>query len=219
MRGDTPIRIVDECSITWDWAITQAAKIGRYMCRDFPGVEASDIESEVLTKTAEQVTKYPGRWEVASEALRIHMMQQFGREYGTKELRDTRYFNPAWSYSPKEVRALLECVYVEDMWLVPVQKDREQVVLEESGLTVPLMDIKAAIEKLPPSEKSHIERRYRDGDTTVNSTGDKGKTLSRAVDSITDSLNQQREMRSRSPHEGTGSRRAMTNENARSLTE
>lgn len=195
-----------------------SARLGRETARDFPGIEASDIEHEIMVTGAEQIIKYPGRWELASEPLRATMLRQFGRAYAADEIRESRIYDAKWTYMPAEVVALLDAAFDEEIRNIAPQKDQSLWSLEGENLAIPLMDIDNALTKLTDKQKTVVLKRHVYHETLDGAA--ERMLYSRAVDKICNYLNTAVHVRysNEGDHEGPGARKAQTNAEAFNLT-
>lgn len=171
--------------------------------RNYFGIDAEDIASNTL----EVVFKSPARFERHLEH-RGWLWSVFYAEsvkYCNKCVRDFMFYSDKHYYTPQEVRELLERAYRTDV------QDDEVIHINEA--TVSMIDLAVAFERLKFTEKDIIARKLRNGEKLVEADR---KAYYRATERLAGILNRGTEDKSKSrvTHEGPGSRKAISNEEA-----
>jgi hypothetical protein len=196
-------------NLTTDEVMELAAKVGKRVAREYPGIEADDIASEALRQLVDKAESL----NCDDEPYIYKVLYNDGVRYAAKERYDYMISTSKYVYQPKEVRALLEEAYwVPSMWDVPSAKD-DWMTATVSGATVgvSLIDIQEAWKNLKPDHADTLLRKFRD-DLEVADR----KSVTRAVDALTRFMN----YRANRPtdHEGPGAREAMSNAAAQFVT-
>lgn len=196
----------------WALILRKAAFVGRKVAWEYPGIEASDIEQEILLHVAENKSTF------AKANYSVTALEKifFGvaRKYAATERYAFIHASATWIYTPKEIRALFENAYFDkDMWQRTPQKD-EGATITAASVVVSLWDLDNAFDTLSAADQAVIIKRYDRGEELDSS---EKMRLSRAVDAVTRRVNNQK-VKPADPHEGPGSRTAMSNASALAAT-
>lgn len=182
----------------------------------WPGIDRDDIEQEMMLALVE-------RWHNLSKhedarKVSLGLAKKAGTQYCAGERHYYQMQTAEWIYTPSEVRALLAEFYTADAWEdAPRKPEGSNQTLWGDGVSVPLMDVRDAIESLPEQAQAAILDAYSGG--VSPSTSAEKMRLSRAVDAITAILNRQVSRRfDHADHDGPGSRHAVPNGQARAMT-
>lgn len=182
----------------------------------WPGIDKDDIRQEMWIKVCQN-------WEAVSrhedaEKIALGLAKKAGQGYCSNE----RYFYQAqtaeWIYTPAEVRHILAQYYFDnDAWTAaPTKPQAGRQTVEADGLSIALIDVKIAIERLSEAHQAILIRAFHGAESL--SAGDR-KRLQRAVDNVVKFLNRQVSQRfDHSDHDGPGSRKAISNSQARFIT-
>lgn len=192
-----------------------AKSVARGVARDFPGVEHDDIAQEIILKVLEAPRSFQG---VDESGLR-RVLRKIGTMYAAEERYAYTINSAQYVYTPSEVRGLLEVFFLDRSELNPPTKELPVVRVEAGGIVVALWDMDFAWSRIDDDERDVLARRYRDGETPANSSGER-KRIDRAIESMTRWLNiKVNTPVDRLTHVGPGSRTAQTNAAAQSITE
>ncbi|MEV0823878.1 hypothetical protein [Nonomuraea rubra] len=208
--------------------IDTASRVGKFVARDWPMIDADDITQEVLTGAC----KRPERYNAMDEAALFAVFRADAHAYCMRERADYTTRTARYLYTPAEVRSLLAVLYEtsEADWSKPPAKDSYAVVLETGSIVVSVWDLKEALAQLPTHYRAIIARKHeatgltREQREALKSAGwepltaAERKAYQRAVDRLTERLNK-RINRPRGVHENApGARRAMKNAHAYAVT-
>jgi DNA-directed RNA polymerase specialized sigma24 family protein len=162
----------------------KGAQVARKIAREYPGIEASDIEQEIyvhMLANKKDLTAEPrtdAYWEV--------VMHRSGSAYAAKERYSYIHYSSEWIYTPTEIRALFqEAFFSGQMWDNMPLKD-EGVTITAKNAVVSLWDLAAAFDTLSPEDRYVIDARYNQG-LTLDET--ERKRLERAIDKVTRKVN------------------------------
>lgn len=189
--------LTHEEAVEWSGVVE---KIGKFVARDFPGIEWEDLTQDIWVHLLEREQKGPLPSPDADGVMRAlkREAERIAWRRRKEDLRSTSQYD----YRPSDVRRILETSFNYMDWpRGPVPDDAKS----DDGLAAfdIRSDISAGLDRLSQSHRNAILGRYRDGNM---STGDaQKKMLYRAVDALTDILNTYR---------GRLNRRAVSNARA-----
>ncbi|MEU9871129.1 hypothetical protein AB0C87_25195 [Actinomadura sp. NPDC048021] len=186
-----------------------AAQAGRKIAREYPGIEAEDIAFEALTRLYESAERLRG----ATKDYLYGVLESEGLKYAAKERYDYILFSSQYVYTPREIKAILEHAYYDPTARdVPTRKDDWlSAEIGPGTVGISLVDIDIAMEKIKPSYRSILERRFLHGEDVHR------ETVARAVESLTQVVNRLVNRKGFS-NDGPGSRTALSNGKAQYVT-
>ncbi|MGW3992190.1 hypothetical protein ACWEF6_01760 [Amycolatopsis sp. NPDC004772] len=187
---------------TIDDLIPEVEKAARSATRSWTGaLDAEDIVNDVWVKIYEAPKTLPALLSYEADQ-RGKVLRAIARQCAGSEMSDRELFSANVSYSTDDVRRILAKGGAGDT----------------PGTTTHIewVDVQAALTAISPWYAEVIFAHYVAGDY-VEPPGDKGTTLTRARDALAAAMNAGRKA-AQANHEGPGSRRAMSNASARSLT-
>lgn len=180
MHSDTQTRL------DWNRVIAKGAYVARNISREYPGIEASDIEQEIFLYIAENrnsIERTTEHLEAGLEAI----MYRAGKAYAAAERIAYIYSSCEWLYTPKETRGLLsEAFFDPALWENMPCKD-DGVKISAKGVVISLWDIRSALESLEAEDQELVRRRYQLG-LAFEDEAEK-RRLYRAIDKITQRMN------------------------------
>lgn len=196
-------------SVTTEEVTELATRIGRKVASEYPGVEATDISAEALTRLLEN----PVRLDDPPAGYIYRVLDRYARAYAAKVRYDRVISTSQYVYTPKEIRALLAEVYYDPAaWDVPTAKDDWLCAeITKGTVGISLIDLQVALDRIKPEYRKTIEDRFARGDESLHS-----QKVSRAVDALTRAVN--RIVGKNGNLNGQG-RRAMSNEKAIAVTQ
>jgi hypothetical protein len=195
-----------------DKVLEKAKRIGWQISKNYPGVEAEDITGEIL----EHLVSVAGRLTSTEDDYLDRVMRRAGASYAAKERYEYIVRTSQYVYTPREVRALLrDAYYIPEMWKVPTAKD-EHLSAAVSGDTVivSLLDVEIALTKVTARQREVIHRAFYFRNELSDA---ERKQLQRAIDAVTKQLNLH--INRDDDSDVPGSRKVITNANARYVTE
>lgn len=172
----------------------------------------------------------PTRYKSIRGSLFMVILKRSGVRYCAEESARYLAFSEQYIYSSEEVKDLLDLYYRPESWpnglSQPVITEDESLVefqerLEEwnnaTKLVIDMMDIEYAIEKVSEAQRRVIVKRYRDKEKLANKY--ELNKHAEAIKYLTSHINQR--MINRvvgNGHEGPGSRKAVSNAHALTIT-
>lgn len=193
-------------------------RLSRKIARDFPVLEAQDVAQEmrlVIARDADDIAAEP---EADWPKIVTYRAARIGNTYAMTERQYFQHNTAEWVYTPAEVREILsEHMFHGDSYLdAPKRPEGSNQTLTGDGMSIPLMDARTAFDGLSERDQSLILRRYSVGES-LDSAARKG--VERAVDRMTARMNGDVSERfDHSKHDGPGSRTAISNAQARAVT-
>jgi hypothetical protein len=199
-----------------------AAAVGKKFSRTYAVADAEDIASEVMTKVLEKYKIINDKLDKASDHGRteyevLHaLLSQRAFEYCEKASYEYMINSAQVVYTPKEVRALLkEYYYNPEAYETPGKDECFGVGVEANSVWVNLLDLKEALSKVKPRIHDVILAAF--GPEDLGLPEPDHRRVGEAIDKVTEQLNKGLNQ-GRASNEGPGSRRAMTNSAAQSIT-
>ncbi|MFC9974326.1 hypothetical protein ACFVH6_25825 [Spirillospora sp. NPDC127200] len=170
-------------NVSTDQAMEMAAKVGRRIARDYPGVEADDIASAALLALAERVDILPADH---GAGYVYKLLEKAGRTHAAQERYERVIGTSQYIYTPQEVRALLqEAYYDPSAWDTPSRKDDWlSAEISEGTVGISLMDIKSAMDRISPQQREVLNARFGRGEEISERY-----KVARAIDALTRCLN------------------------------
>ena len=195
---------------TTDELIQMADQVARKVAQEYPGIEAEDIASEALTRLYESAERLCH----ANKDHLYKVLEGEGVSYAAKERYDYILFSSQYVYTPREIKAILKHVYYDESARdVPTQRDDWLSADIGPGVVgISIFDVDEAMDRIKPEHRKLLERRYRDGEDIKDR-----KAVARAIDHLTRAINR-RMYRKGYSEEGPGSRKAVSNREARHVT-
>ncbi len=171
-------------SIDWPKFQKIAESVAKKVAAEYPGIEAEDIRQEILVFVVEKKSTYE-EYDYPDGQLRINF-RKIATSYAGRERYRYIYHSAEYVYTSPEVRALFESAFFQpEMWEKPPVKD-DGISITSGGVVVALWDLDRAYNALAPLDAEVIEKRYSRGDPLTSA---EQMRLSRAIDKITRSLN------------------------------
>jgi hypothetical protein len=194
--------------------IPRAERIAKEIAREWPGIEADDIQQEILLHVLEPENNFESN-EYDEQTLTA-VLRTIGTRYANGERYAYTFNSAQYVYTPAEVRALLEEAFFDPAcWEDAPRKEVDhRLNVAGGGVSVALMDLREAFYKLGPSIQDTIRKRYA---TAEELSATERMRITRGVEAMTRSLNRFVADRG-SDHDGPGSRSAMSNAKAQAVT-
>lgn len=183
--------------------IPLAKRVAENVSREWPGIEADDIEQEILVHVLDN------RESLAKQAYDERTLEATLRRVANRYAGRERYaytFNSAqYVYTPAEVRALFEEAFFDPAaWEgAPTKETDHRLDVASGGVVVALWDLKAAYATLPGAQQAAIRKRYA---TPDGLTETEFKRITRGIEAACRYLNRRTVERQNADHDGPGSR-------------
>ena len=172
--------------LDWSRLMRKGAHVARKVAREYPGVEASDIEQEIYLHCAEKkATILKANY---NDTQLEGIMLRVARSYAGRERYAFIHYSSEWVYTPKEVRALFDEAFFDPiLWETMPAKD-DGLTLTAKGIVVSLWDISQAFDLLEVEDQLVITKKHNDRECTPL-TGAEQKRYERAIDKVTQRIN------------------------------
>jgi hypothetical protein len=203
-------------TFTWDETRATARSLSHKIARDYPGIEADDIEQAILTRVTEQESMFK-RMNYPPDSLR-KILHRFGVKYANDERLSALNLSDQYHYTIGEVRALCgEALFDRDAFIAKVEQDAEYAANFDE-IAARTVDLQTAFAALRPEQRALISKRWVENEIL---TPNERKALSRTMDRLVQEINRGISKRSgksaREWHDGPGARKATSNAAARAL--
>jgi DNA-directed RNA polymerase specialized sigma24 family protein len=171
-------------ALDWNRFNTLAASVARRIADEYPGIDADDIQQEILLKALEnkdtlEKADYP-------EGQIRKNFRQWGIGYAGRERYAFIYHSAEYIYTNAEVRQLFEKAFFRpELWEAVPSKD-DGISVTAGGVVVALWDLNNAYDALSADDATVIAKRYEQ-ESTLSSA--EAMRLSRAIDKVTRALN------------------------------
>jgi hypothetical protein len=185
--------------------------------------EPADIAQAIMLDMVEN----PARYEHIGGKLFTEALKKAGYRHCQNEASRLLEFDDEYNYSAQELAGLLGRYYEPaswpNGWSQPSWDDYDDVEAfrtdlelwsEKTAIVIDLFDVQAAVEKLRPTHRKVIEKRYRDKERL---SGYEAKVHSHALRLLTYYVNENANRQYRNvpwDYEGPGARRVMSNAGA-----
>lgn len=199
-----------------DWTLIRsiAKDAGRKVARNYPGIDADDIEQTIYAKVLERKATFI-RMNYTTPAL-FSIFTKYGTEYANNERLSALNFSDQYHYTVKEIRTLCgEALFDREAFMARIEAQDERITADPEETLARVIDLQNAYEKASDSDKDVLHRRFVLGESPKNSG--ESMALSRAIDRLALSINIGRSLR-RQAHDGPGSRKAIRNTTAQAIT-
>lgn len=187
------------------------AKAAKAVALDWPGViEADDIQQELWVRVLES-EKTLNAITNAEPALRMDLLKRMGVQVASKYANDYEVFTGNIFYSSAHVRRVLEAGL-----LTATRRD----LAEMDETLTEFLDLHESFDVLKRINQEQAQAIWADfvEDNFDKSSPSARKKLSRAVNHLTDLMNQAYKRRMASYEDGPGSREVMSNARARAIS-
>lgn len=171
-------------AIDWNRYNDIAASVAKRIADEYPGIDADDIQQEILVKALENQSTFE-KADYHEGQIRKNF-RQWGIAYAGKERYAFIFHSAQYVYTNAEVRQLFEKAFFRpELWQgVPVKDDG--INITAGGVVVALWDLNNAFDALPVADQVVISKRYEMEESLSTA---EAMRLSRAVDKVTRSLN------------------------------
>ena len=180
-------------------------KTAKFVARDFPEVDWEDLFQDVMLEVlSNDKIVSPEDDHISTGLYRI------ATEHAWEYRKQALYISPQYSYRTSDIRKILETAFNPSAWDSSFLPDDARSMSQDDRLVIN-SDIKRGMNYLPPDYVEALFKRYALKESTTKGSAAE-KVLQRATERLTDVLNF---YVFDNHHEGPGSRRAITNANAR----
>lgn len=199
--------------------LVEIDKSAKRIARDWPGIDAEDIAQEMVLKVCEN-------WDASLKdqdgptrrRMALGLAELRGKQYAAGERYEYQQSTSEWIYTPQEVRGLLAEYFLIDGWEDAPRRPNRTETVAADGVSVALMDIRKAYEAAPERDQTLIMRAYQSHESLPDTDY---RALRRAVDRLAQALNRkvtEAQAFAAAVHDGPGSRKAVSNAHARTIT-
>ncbi|MFC9231060.1 hypothetical protein ACFTZI_19215 [Streptomyces decoyicus] len=170
--------------IDWTKFTKIAEGVARRVADEYPGIDAEDIQQEILLHVVEKQAVYVGA-NYPDGQLRKNF-RKIAISYAGRERYTYIYHSAEYVYTSSEVRQLFEKAFFQpELWETAPTKE-DGVSVSAGGVVVALWDIDRAYSTLPVLDAQVIAKRYEHGEALSSA---ETMRLSRAIDKIVRTLN------------------------------
>lgn len=170
--------------IDWTKYTKLAEGVARRVADEYPGIDAEDIQQEILLHVTEKRSTYENT-DYPDGQLRKNF-RKIAVSYAGRERYAFIYHSAEYIYTSPEIRQLFEKAFFQpELWEKAPTMD-DGVSVAAGGIVVALWDLDRAYSALPALDASVIAKRYERGDALSSA---ETMRLSRAIDKITRTLN------------------------------
>ncbi|MCB5179533.1 hypothetical protein [Streptomyces antimicrobicus] len=161
-----------------------ATAVARRIADEYPGIEAEDIQQQILLHVLEKRSTYESA-DYPDGQLRNNF-RKIGVSYAGRERYAYIYHSAEYVYTSSEIRQLFERAFFQpELWEKAPTKD-DSVSVAAGGIVVALWDLDRAYSSLGPLDAAVIAKRYEWGEALSPA---ETMRLSRAIDKVTRFLN------------------------------
>ncbi|MFC0547075.1 hypothetical protein [Kutzneria chonburiensis] len=190
-----------------EWAAlrVQAHRAGEQVARYWPHcVSADDIEQDIMLRLLESPGSARKILDLPSEDnSQRKFLIKMGHQIASIEQRDYELYSGQYLYHLGEVRSLLEGQALTR------RLDQHGITNQGAKFKAAEVDLRNALSVLADQYAEAIKRRYRDGKNPTANT--ERKTLSRAIEALTEHMNRSARNRTADYTDGPGTRRVLSN--------
>ncbi|MBT2541369.1 hypothetical protein J7E99_11775 [Streptomyces sp. ISL-44] len=170
--------------IDWTKYTKLAEGVARRVADEYPGIDADDIQQEILLHVTEKRAHYEGS--AYPEGTLRKNFRKVAISYAGRERYAFIYHSAEYVYTSSEVRQLFEKAFFQpELWEKAPTMD-DGVSVASGGIVVALWDLDRAYSLLPVLDAAVIAKRYEHGEALSSA---ETMRLSRAIDKITRTLN------------------------------